>query len=59
VHLFDDVPDLYGHHMTVEFVDRVRLDMQFSGADALSRQIARDVDSVRIMLQKYREVLGK
>jgi FAD synthase len=45
--------------MTVEFVDRVRLDMQFSGADALSRQIARDVDSVRIMLQKYREVLGK
>ncbi|OQW36567.1 MAG: hypothetical protein A4E20_06690 [Nitrospira sp. SG-bin2] len=59
VHLFDDVPDLYGHHMTVEFVDRVRLDRQFSGADALSRQIARDVDSVRIMLQKYREVLGK
>jgi riboflavin kinase/FMN adenylyltransferase len=58
VHLLDDARDLYGQQMTVEFVDLVRPDMQFSGADALSRQIALDVESARTMLHKHHEVLG-
>lgn len=59
VHLLDDACDLYGQQMTVEFIDLVRQDMQFSGADALSLQIARDVESVRMTLRKHHEVLGK
>ena len=59
MHLFDDVPDLYGHQMTVEFINLVRQDMQFSGSDALSLQITRDVESAKMMLHKHHEVLGK
>ena len=59
VHLLDDDPDLYGQQMTVEFIDLVRPDMQFSGADSLSRQIARDVESARAMLHKHHEGAGK
>lgn len=59
VHLLDDACDLYGQQITVEFIDLVRQDMQFSGADALGLQIARDVESVRMTLQKHHEVLGK
>lgn len=57
VHLLDEACDLYGQQMTVEFVDLVRPDMQFSGADALSRQIARDVESARMMLGKHRDAM--
>ena len=58
VHLLDDVCDLYGQQMAVEFIDLVRPDMQFSGPDSLSLQIARDVESARMMLRKYHELLG-
>jgi riboflavin kinase / FMN adenylyltransferase len=57
VHLLNEACDLYGQQMTVEFVDLVRPDMQFSGADALSRQIARDVESARMMLCKHRDAM--
>lgn len=59
VHLLDEAQDLYGQRMTVEFVGLVRPDMQFSGADALSRQIARDVESARAMLQKHHAAPGE
>jgi riboflavin kinase/FMN adenylyltransferase len=59
VHLLDEARDLYGQEMTVEFVGLVRPDMQFSGAEALGRQIARDVESARTMLRKHHEVPGE
>jgi riboflavin kinase/FMN adenylyltransferase len=57
VHVLDDVLDLYGQQMTVEFIELVRPDMQFSGAEDLSRQIALDVESARMMLRKHRDAM--
>lgn len=59
VHLLDDAHDLYEEQIAVEFVERVRGDMQFSGGDALSRQIALDVESARTMLRRHHEMSGK
>ena len=54
VSLFDGTHDLYGRTITVEFIERVRGDVQFNGADTLTRQIAADVESARAMLRRYR-----
>jgi len=59
VHLLDDTLNLYGQQMAVEFIDVVRQDVQFSGSDALSLQITRDVESARMRLRRHHEVLGK
>jgi riboflavin kinase/FMN adenylyltransferase len=58
VHLLDDALDLYGERIAVEFVERVRGDMEFSGGEDLSRQIARDVESARAMLRRHHEMPG-
>jgi riboflavin kinase/FMN adenylyltransferase len=53
VHLFS-VPegaDLYGERLLVHVVGKVRDEMKFSGLDALSAQIARDVDMARKMTE--------
>lgn len=42
IHLFDFVGDLYGAHLNVRFVKKIRDEMKFSGLDALRAQIARD-----------------
>ncbi len=59
VHLLDESQNLYGQRITVEFVESVRGEMQFVGADALSRQIARDVETARTVLRKSLEVMGE
>jgi riboflavin kinase/FMN adenylyltransferase len=51
VHLFDEEPDLYGERIVVEFIGRVRGDVRFSGTEALSRQIALDVESAKELLR--------
>lgn len=58
VHLLDDTHDLYGERIVVEFVERVRGDMEFSGGEDLGRQIALDVESARAMLRKHQETPG-
>lgn len=55
VHLFEGNHELYGQSMTVEFVERVRGDMQFKGGEDLSRQIAVDATSARTMLRRHHE----
>ena len=45
--------ELYGKRIAVEFIGRIRGDMQFNGEDALRRQIALDVESAQLMLQRY------
>lgn len=50
VHLFDVGDDLYGQHLRVEFVRRVRGEKKFLSADALVRQMDRDAARARVLL---------
>jgi riboflavin kinase/FMN adenylyltransferase len=59
VHLLEESQNLYGQRITVEFVESIRRDMQFAGPDALSRQIARDVETARTVLCKCHGVVGE
>ena len=43
VHILDFNQDLYGRHVHVEFLHKIRDEMKFSGLDALKAQIALDV----------------
>ena len=47
VHLLDFRGDLYGQHIEVEFLRRLRGQIRFGSLDALSEQIARDVEAAR------------
>jgi len=49
-HLFDFSGDLYGGEIEVEFVKRIRGEKSFTSTDALARQIARDVEKARELL---------
>jgi riboflavin kinase/FMN adenylyltransferase len=43
VHLFDFQDDIYGAHLNVRFLHRLRDEMKFPNFDALKAQIAADV----------------
>lgn len=58
VSILDGQYDLYGHMITVELIDRIRGDAQFNGEEALSRQIAIDVESARATLRRYHDTCG-
>jgi riboflavin kinase/FMN adenylyltransferase len=45
---FDD--DLYDHVIEVQFIKRLREEMNFASVDALIAQIARDVEETRQVL---------
>ncbi len=51
-HLFDFDGDLYGKHMRVRLVERLRDEQKFDGLEALKAQILADCE-------KAREILGK
>lgn len=51
VYLMDFAGDLYGESLRVEWVDRVRGDMKFDSAEALTAQMERDVRQVRAILK--------
>ena len=62
VHLFDFAADIYGAHLTVRFLHKLRDEMKFSGLDELKAQIARDVDNGKAYFlttetQRHRENL--
>ena len=50
VHIFDFNADIYGHHVSVEFVHKVRDEQRFESLDTLKEQIARDEGVARRML---------
>ncbi len=52
VHLLGEKRDLYGQTIQVHFVDRVRSEMTFNSADALTSQIAEDVHRAEQMLSR-------
>jgi len=47
VHLFDFDRDIYGHHVHVDFLHRLRDECRFDSFDALKQQIERDVENAR------------
>ena len=47
VHLFDFSADLYGHHLSVRFLHKLRNEVHFPDFAALKAQIAQDVRDAR------------
>lgn len=47
VHILDFNENLYGRHVHVEFLHKIRDEMKFGGLDALKAQIAKDVIDAR------------
>lgn len=56
VHLFDFSADLYGAHMRVEFLHKIRDEEKYSDLDALKAQIERDCEAARTFLLEGRDV---
>jgi riboflavin kinase / FMN adenylyltransferase len=50
VNLFDFSDDLYGHDLTLFFVDRIRDEMKFPSLDALKHQISLDKEQIKNLL---------
>lgn len=57
VSILDGTHELYGRTLTVEFISRIRGDAQFESEEALSRQIAADMDSAKSILRRYHETI--
>jgi riboflavin kinase/FMN adenylyltransferase len=51
-HLFDFDGDLYGRRIEVEFVQKLRDEAKFDDLDAMVRQIDRDAEQARVVLEK-------
>jgi len=51
VHILDFKSDLYGKHITIKFIERIRDEIKFSGIAELSNQIAKDVETARNILR--------
>jgi riboflavin kinase/FMN adenylyltransferase len=55
VHLLDFQQDLYGRFLRIEWIERIRDERRFPGADALKAQIARDIEEARRILAATEE----
>jgi len=53
-HLFDFAADLYGRHLCVELLHRIRDERRFDSLDALQAQIRQDADAARSWLADAR-----
>jgi riboflavin kinase / FMN adenylyltransferase len=51
VHLFDFDGDIYGRHLHVDLLGRIRDERRFESLEALKTQIARDAEQARQLLQ--------
>jgi riboflavin kinase/FMN adenylyltransferase len=52
VHVLDFNADLYGKHVHVDFLHKIRDEAKFDGLDALKAQIALDVEAAREFFKK-------
>lgn len=52
VYLFNFVGSLYGSYMTIDLVDKIRSEMKFSSAIALSEQIKKDIEQAQTILAR-------
>jgi riboflavin kinase / FMN adenylyltransferase len=53
-HLFDFDGDLYGHHIEVEFVAKLRDELKFPDLPSLTEQMQRDAETARRLLSEQR-----
>lgn len=53
-HLFDFAGDLYGKHLRVRLIERLRDEQKFNGLEALKAQIALDCEKAKEILAKAR-----
>ncbi len=49
-HIFDFNKNIYGHPIKVNLIQRIRDEKKFSGPEELARQIAKDVETARLIL---------
>ena len=54
VNLFDFDGDLYGQHIRVSFLDRIRDEVKFSGLEALKAQLEQDREEAKKILSEVR-----
>jgi riboflavin kinase/FMN adenylyltransferase len=47
VHLFDFAREIYGKHLHVDFLHKLRDEMKFSGLESLTKQISLDVEHAK------------
>jgi riboflavin kinase/FMN adenylyltransferase len=47
VHLFDFAQEIYGKHLHVDFLHKLRDEMKFSGLESLTKQISLDVEHAK------------
>ena len=52
-HILDFDQNIYGEHITVEFVDKIRDQETFDNLPALITQISEDVSKARIILKGH------
>lgn len=52
VHLFDFAEDIYGHHVCVDFLRKIREEQKFDSLDALQSQIQLDSEQARDFFKK-------
>lgn len=50
VNIFDFDQDIYGQHITVRFLDRIRDEVKFTGLEALKAQLNQDREKAKAML---------
>ncbi len=55
VNLFDFEGDLYGKHIQVRFIDRIRDEEKFDGLNRLKAQLEKDREKAKELLSKVRE----
>ena len=48
VHLLDFDRDIYGQHLQVNFVRRLRSELKFGSIDLLTKQIKMDIEGARL-----------
>ncbi len=54
-HLFDFAGDLYGRHIQVEFVAKLRDELKFPDLPSLTAQMHRDAEQARALLSEHKE----
>ena len=59
IHILDFDQNLYGQHLSLEFVRFIRPEMKFSGVESLKAQIASDVNDARQFFLKHPEELDR
>jgi len=52
-HLFDFAGDLYGRHLDIEFVAKLRDELKFPDLPSLTEQMHRDADDARAILSEH------